>query len=410
MIKAQRVGQTIVCVIGEKMYQKVLSTDVEILELFELALNTDENNAEELKTLKSHFTPSLTHTEKIEKKEFENSQLDPENKKELVEWMEDIKSLGDEHFEVKGIKLYMKGIGITIPEFIAAEFASRRENEEDLNSLMNFWRLCALNSDPRCREDLYKFLINNNMVVTPSGYFLAYRNANVKNEGNRYLNEFIGEQVVKVKNWKKSTKNYTVLQNEEGIYSIKQNGLLAKLLDRTTESLAEIGRLDELYNKLQEERGDTTVYTDAHSGSTTIILGQPVNIPRENCDSDPNRTCSRGLHLGSTNFMTEGYFGSVGLVCLCNPMHVVAVPYADGQKLRTSEYLPVGIATFEYDYAEHTEEQLEEMLNNSSFESLKEHKIIPQDLTYEDFRDMVSDFSVSTDEMKKTIQNRVQNV
>jgi hypothetical protein len=60
--------------------------------------------------------------------------------------------------------------------------------------MMNFWRLCALNPDPRCREDLYKFLINNDLTLTPSGYFVAYRNVNVKNEGLRERNEFVAEQ------------------------------------------------------------------------------------------------------------------------------------------------------------------------------------------------------------------------
>jgi len=292
---------------------------------------------------------------------------------------------------------------------------------------MNFWRLCALNPDPRCREDLYKFLINNHMVVTPSGYFLAYRNANVKKEGNRELNEFVADQYIKFKSWKKSTKKQIIIENKEGgedKYFVKAENLLEKFYARNEGEFEELGTVYELYEKIIKNDEHTTVYTDAHSGTTKIILGQPVSISRSQCDSNPDQTCSKGLHLGSTNFMSKGYFGEVGLVCLCNPMHVVAVPYTGGQKLRTSEYLPIGIAeygeddkvipvqtaTFEYEYAEHTDEQLEEMLNNTRFESLKDHKIIPQELTYEDFRDMVSDFSVSTDEMNKAIQGRVINL
>tara|TARA_R110002096_G_scaffold156950_6_gene321733 strand:- start:7202 stop:8485 length:1284 start_codon:yes stop_codon:yes gene_type:complete len=427
MIKATMVGQTMICVIGGKLYQKSVDTDSELIEIYKQALNTDEDNPQELKLLKDFFEGDLTNEEQREKEEFEKDRLESDLKKSLTEWMDDIKKLGDEHFEVNGIKLYMKGIGITIPEFLAAEFAIRRNNGDDLKSMMNFWRLCALNPDPRCREDLYKFLINNHMVVTPSGYFLAYRNANVKEKGNRELNEFVADQYVKLKSWKKSTKNHIVLENMddgESKYFIKAESLLEKFYARNEGEFNELGTVEELYNDVILAGEHMTMYTDAHSGTTKIALGQPVSIPRNDCDADPDRTCSRGLHLGSTNFMTKGYFGSVGLVCLCNPMHVVAVPYTDGQKLRTSEYLPIGIAeygednklipvqtaTFEYEYAEHTDEQLEEMLNNTRFESLKDHKIIPQELTYEDFRDMVSDFSVSTDEMNKAIQGRVINL
>ena len=424
MIKAQRIGLTIICVIGEKMFQKTCGSDAEVLEVYDVAMNTDENDSEDLNNLKSLFYPTLTSKEEKEKSEFESEHGTIEQRKPLLEWMDEIKSLGDEHFELRGISLYMKNIGITIPEFLAREFAIRRKNEEDLKAMMNFWRLLSLNSDPRCREDLYKFLINNHMVVTPSGYFLAYRNANVMKEGNRKLNEFVGRQIIKIKNWKKSPKNYQVLENENGEYVAKEQGLISKFFKRTEEGYISLGNLQELHDKLSEDREDTTVYTDARSRTTTIILGQPVAIDRSDCDADPDRTCSKGLHLGSTNFMSKGYFGTVGLVCLCNPMHVVAVPYTDGQKLRTSEYLPIGIAeygedaklipvdaaTFEYEYAEHTDEQLDDMLNNTRFESLKEHKIIPQEMTWEDFRQITVDFGTTTDEMQRIVQNRVLKV
>jgi len=429
MIKSTRVGQTVICFVNGKMYQKTFNTDAELLQVYELALNTDEDNQNELDKLIALFEPGKTQEEVRQEEEFEQMKKDREASKELLEWMEDIKNLGDEHFEVKGISLYMKGINISIPEFLAREFAQRRENEEDLQSLINFWRLLALNPDPRCREDLYKFLINNHMVVTPSGYFLAYRNANVKrNSQSNELYEFVNAQWAKVKGWKKSPKSYVVLEKVEGEgdnYLIKSDGLLSKWFDRGNKNYDTIGNLEDMYQKFQnDDESGKTVYTDAHSGSTTIIIGQPVSIPRSECDADPDVTCSRGLHLGSTNFMSKNYFGSVGLVCLCNPMHVVAVPYSGGQKLRTTEYLPIGIAeyneegriipieseTFEYDYAEHTEEQLEEMINSARFESLKEHKILPLEIKLEDLRMIADDFSVSMDEMKKVVQSRTVKV
>jgi hypothetical protein len=429
MIKAMRVGQTVVCTIGGKMFSKTMDTDADLIAAYEQALNTDENDKEELDALIKLFEADLTEAEQEEKAEFEEKKAELQQHKDLEQWMRDINEFDNEYFEVRDLKLYMKGIGITIPQFLAVEFELRKNNKEDLQALMNFWRLCALNPDPRCREDLYKFLINNSMVVTPSGYFLAYRNANVKKEGNRELNEFVGAQVIKIKNWKKSTRNYVVLENTldngEPKYISKHINVLDKWLGRNhIDGYNRLGTMEELSMKMQEGREDTTVYTDAHSRSTTIIIGQPVSIPKDECDSNPEQHCSRGLHLGSTNFMSKNYFGKVGLVCLCNPMHVVAVPYKDGQKLRTSEYLPIGIAeygdngkiipvetaTFEYDYAEHTEEQLERMLSEARFESLKEHSIIPLEMRYEEFKDIVSAFSVTTDEMNKKIKNRIIKV
>jgi hypothetical protein len=428
MIKATRVGMTIVCVVKNKMYQKTVHSEEEVLEIFEKALNTDEENTEELDELLELLSASLTREEQQMKIEFEQEQEKLKENKELLQWIKDIKQLGDEHFEVKGISLYMKGINITIPEFLATEFCKRRDDEEDTQSLINFWRLLALNPDPRCREDLYKFLVNNHMVVTPSGYFMAYRNAKVKeSSSNRQLFEFVNAEWAKIKGWKKSPSNYSVLEIREGDgprFIAKADGILNKWFGRGNDNYDSIGNLQEMYDKFQNGDMGKTVYTDAHSGTTTIVLGQPVTIPREECDADPDRTCSRGLHLGSTSFMSRGYFGQVGLVCLCNPMKVVAVPYTDGQKLRTSEYLPIGIAeyneegsiipiesaTFEYDYAEHTEEELEELLNQTHFESLKTHNIIPMEIKYSDFRQIVDGFEHSMDEMKKVISNRIVKV
>jgi len=431
MIKATRVGHTIVCFINNKMYQKTFLDEKELISNYELILNTSDEDPEEIANLKAIFEIPKTSEELEIEKKVEEINRNAEERKDLLQWMEDIKNLGDEHFEVKGISLYMKGIPISVPEFLAKEFAKRRENEEDLKSLINFWRLLALNPDPRCREDLYKFLINNHMVVTPSGYFLAYRNANVKKaSNNRILEEFVAAQIIKIKGWKKSPKNYIIFQHlDSNELECKAFQIIDKWFDSENikrSDYKELGNLQDLSDEFNEnihELGQT-IYTDAHSGSTTIIIGQPVTIDRNECDADPDRTCSRGLHLGSTNFMSRNYFGSVGLVCLCNPMHVVAVPYTDGQKLRTSEYLPIGIAeyekqgkiipiesaTFEYDYATHTEEQLTDMLSKARFESLKEHKILPLEITQKQLDEILKGFSESVDDMREIINNRVNKV
>lgn len=423
MIKSTRINNTVICVIEGKMFQKTFETDEEIMSVYEKALNTDEENISEVMDLKTEFETELTGTEIQRKEECKLEIENAEKSKDLISWMESIKSLGDEHFRVDNLKLYMKGIDITIPEFLAREFAKRRESDEDLKSLQNFWRFCALIPDPRCREDLYKFLINNDMVVTPSGYFLAYRNANIKQEGNRELNEFICLKYTKIKNWKKSIKSYVIYINtrdeELACVSIDKYDKIINDVDYCG-NLENLGTVHELYEKLSDE-GTETVYTDNWTGTTTIKIGSPVSIPRKDCDGDPDRPCSNGLHLGSTEFMRRNYFGEVGLVCLCNPMHVVAVPYSEGQKLRTSEYLPIGIteydeegkiipietATFEYDYAEHTEEKLLRMLETSSFESLKDHEIVPKELRLQNFKSIVEDFVELTKEINEQVKSRV---
>lgn len=98
------------------------------------------------------------------------------------------------------------------------------------------------------------------------------------------------------------------------------------------------------------EEDGSIVYTDAHTGTTRIKIGEVVTIPREDCDTVQEHTCSQGLHCGSSWWLKRNYFGNNGLVVLVNPADVVAVPpYDDYGKLRTCAYLPIAKAEFDVD-------------------------------------------------------------
>lgn len=91
---------------------------------------------------------------------------------------------------------------------------------------------------------------------------------------------------------------------------------------------------------------DTTreldVYTDHHTHTFKIKIGEMVTMPREDCDCRVEQECSRGLHLASKHWLNKNYYGTVGLACLCNPADVVAVPHnSQYGKLRTCAYLPI---------------------------------------------------------------------
>ena len=74
------------------------------------------------------------------------------------------------------------------------------------------------------------------------------------------------------------------------------------------------------------EEDGSIVYTDAHTGTTRIKIGEVVTMPREDCDTVQEHTCSQGLHCGSSWWLKRNYFGNNGLVVLVNPADVVAVP------------------------------------------------------------------------------------
>ena len=415
MIKATRVSNTIICVIENKLYQKNFDSDVEILKVYELLLNTDDTQEEELIVIKNIFAPKATKEEIDTENKIKDLEKEVIEQKLLLEWFNSIREEGNENFEVSGFKFYVKGINITVPEFLINTFYTRKDNEVDTKALINFWRLLALNSDPRCRENLYDFLHKHNITVTPSGYFVAYRNVNIKEENNQSLNDFIVEKWLKVKVWKKSPKNYSVINTEDGYDISLETQITTDLFTKI------VGNLEDLYNNLSDTG---TVYTDAHTGTFNIKIGEMVTMPKEDCDASQDEQCSRGLHVASSSWLSENYFGSQGIVCLVNPSHVVSVPYADAGKLRCYQYLPIGLAeyddtgkiipidtfTFEYDFSEYTQAEIDFMITECDLESLKEHELIPKELNIESLRNASTGITISREEMNNIILNKVIRV
>ncbi len=282
-------------------------------------------------------------------------------------------------FYYEGSVLYMNGINLSIPEMLASHFAEAIENDKDrFNALVNFWKLCSINPNPEARQDLFKFLQGGSFTITPTGMFVAYRNVSVQTEGaGRQLAEFISASIVKVKGWKKPAKNFEVYQNEDKyeIYDMKRRQI--------TPEGKHIGNLEKLSTGVKD---GGTVYTDAHTGTFRIVIGEPVSMPREKCDHNAGRDCSYGLHVGNKSFLRRDAFGQVGLVCLINPYNVTAVPYYNPNKLRCCEYLPIGIAEYddsgklievdttlyEDDYCQFTVDQINQMLTEAD---MTEHQI-----------------------------------
>ena len=94
-----------------------------------------------------------------------------------------------------------------------------------------------------------------------------------------------------------------------------------------------------------EEEG---IYTDHHSHTFKIKIGEMVTMSREKCDCDSSVSCSKGLHIGGKGWLKQNYFGNTGLACLINPADVVAVPHIDDYgKLRTCAYLPIEVIKYD---------------------------------------------------------------
>lgn len=67
---------------------------------------------------------------------------------------------------------------------------------------------------------------------------------------------------------------------------------------------------------------------DYHSGTNHHAIGATITQPRNECDEDPDRTCSAGLHFCAASYLTE-YIHREGcrvVVLKIHPKNVVAIP------------------------------------------------------------------------------------
>ena len=262
---------------------------------------------------------------------------------------------GSEYLTVKGKSVYIESVSqLTVPEDLAtALYNAEQEGDKELvQTYINFWTLASLNPDSRARTNLFWFLNKYGMKISSSGLFVAYRNVELKSEGSDISSDlaaFISDEYsrIKFKN-KKAPKDYTIYttESDRDNYRTCKHIQVSKIEDKLLKELdefIEIGNLEKLYKKLGTD-DSTPVYTDYHSRSFKIKIGEPVSMPREKCDAVQENTCSRGLHVAGKSWLRENYFGSRSLIVLVNPADVVAVPPEDNYgKMRTCAYYPIGI-------------------------------------------------------------------
>lgn len=315
-------------------------------------------------------------------------------------------------------QVFLTGYNTPMPEALVDRIETYADNGFPVTALHNFWKLLMANPDRRVREDLFDFINHNGFVITDNGYFITYKSVALKSDMDTDLVTFVTNQYVHVrKNWSKSPLKYTVykdLNTEE--YAITKNETFEGW-DLDEKEIEYVGILGELFDDIDNLIDDSeVVYTDHHTKEMEIRLGVPVKQERGSCDADPKRDCSSGLHVGATSYVESfGHRGCPVLICLVNPMNVVAVPDYDHSKMRVCEYYPMALATrdeegtidvieqeyFESDYISHEEKVLEEILEQINAEEEVTNFASPMNADVDE-REL--------EEVKKIIANRLVNI
>lgn len=179
---------------------------------------------------------------------------------------------------LRGNSVYMLDISEqSIPsDFVEKILEAEEEgNEAEIKKFKNFWTLVSLNPDSRVRNNLFWFIRKWDMKITEAGLVVAYRNADIKEESG-----YSTEQVKNIINSYYQAK-YVEDKNPYEIYGVDGG------INETS--------LGEIYDDIVNEGAGSPIYTDHHSHSTTIKLGQPVRMPRAQVDDNQEHSCSSGL-------------------------------------------------------------------------------------------------------------------
>lgn len=323
----------------EKPYKKVkLVNDTLTIVLNDGAILTKPNAKPEdfhkvrMATFEWELFNIATSSEGIQEKRKEEQEV--EKVKVLIQGIEILKQLSD--FTVEDNTVYLKGINRSLPQLLVEKFASLTGahggllvgKEEEYEALKRFFMWCCLNPRAEVADKLYDFLVRNSFRITKQGFFVALRNV-VTIEGDNSLVKFVSETYNKVKAvWKKKPSDYYVWGEDDGTLTFNK--------DKKGDGICKFhGNLEKLYKNLPEMKENR--FTDAHTRTFDIRIGQVVNMPPEECNWSTADCAHAGLHFTADQIHYVGC-GDTSVLTLINPMKVVGIGESKG---RCYEYLPI---------------------------------------------------------------------
>lgn len=394
-MEAIKIGKTITVYTNGRMYKKSFGTEEMADEIYRTVL---ENKDMSFEQFKSSLLPYFN----------ERTRTAMECGLEL---------------DINTGNIYLPGYYTPMPRDLVDIFEEYHAKNYPLEAVRNFWQLLMLNPIPKVREDAFKFIKTHDLVISKNGYLIVYKGVDIFEEEENDLLAFVTNKYLHVKkHWKTNPARYCVYKDGEE-YKLTKEDTYAKWeknADTDLNGYEYVGNLKKLFEDIEysnlskEDKENTTIYTDYHTHTFRIKVGEPVRQDMAVCDPDPNVSCSYGLHVGATSYV-ENFVRTNGavLVCYVNPANIIAVPESDNSKMRVSEYFPFAVATydgqnidiieeeyFESDYADIEAKELEEMLNKIKSDE-KPFSVVGEEVT----DDVVED-TRPLEELRKIIEDR----
>ena len=386
----------------------------------------------------------------------EQQRRDIERAKALQIGIDVLSELDD--FRAEGNSCYLVGTKRTMPSLLVERFIEVvyriKQNEygneplqylcdqdDEYQSLKNFFMWCCLNPRAEVANELYRFLTENSFRITKQGFFVALRNV-VTLHGSPELVHFISNTYNKVKAvWGNNPDDYTVFMENNEYKIIHENGLYETRTELIEEEWCDddecyydcepyeeeyksaidygekIGKLTELYLDLPNRHENR--FTDDWTKTFDIRVGKPVSMPKEDCNWSTQDCAAAGLHFTADQIHYVGC-GDQAVLVLINPMKVVGIGEHKG---RCYEYLPImtvpsdeatsilhdlrfDTLQLDEDYAIRELEDLETKAKEGFTTEVKKHEFNIPHMTYTEIEDVVASLS----RMKQTIGDRISTI
>jgi hypothetical protein len=277
-----------------------------------------------------------------------------ETKKLLAEAAVGIRGFlkGDKRFiTVNGCVYLAPFETVPMPISLVNTLADMIQKNENVDALINFWKLCLLNPNPIARNKLFGYLQRHKLVITPAGYLVTYRNVKKTDTEGVFTSAHTGKEQYRIGKVFRMDRKAC---DEDGANDCSRG------LHTGTPEFLGIHGLDKIGDGYVD-KGKVEILSKSNGGGQGTGYYEPAEIEK----------------LKRQTFTTS--FGNQAVICLVNPMHVVSVPESDTRKMRSCELYFVKTTTpeevvdiqvseyhtYENAYKAYEKEELEKMLEET---------------------------------------------
>ena len=335
-MKIKQMGNNLLVINGDKKETIVFPVGHNFDKIFSLAYKSlDGSKTAEILLLKE--------LEKYRKPVVKN--------KEIVEARIEKKKIDKSIREVKNIDI------TKLPITLTEDWMKILDETENKEGLQNFLLWLALNDNENTRKNFLSHFNANYPYITKNGFIVSVRRVWKEKAGDT-LGDFIKSSYVKVKGWKKGTKNFSIVTLPDGNHELRKVGT------ETDEDLV-IGNLDDLNTNYKGKEG-TTYNSDYSKKYLKRSDGWKLGTVAEIHDKATHtEICGiNQLHI-RTNPMeasTDSSYGDTLIIVLVNPKDVINIVEkwkyttsrfyiaAEISKSEIKEYFTKHWGDFDYDY------------------------------------------------------------